>query len=199
MTNRREFLQIGIAATAWPLASRTALGATAADAATRVPLYKAVYDTRFPESVAFGNQMEAQGIATHAFAADITPFWYNELDAIWRETPVAVAGLTAHGPLFCLEQLGWPKGMRVVFRAEHRVAADGCVLHTLSGSAAMVRGTNGLHEATDWATRMATLAARCPGGRSELAKTTVKGPAVGTPRDDDDPLISWVIAPAAKV
>ncbi len=197
MTNRREFLQIGIAATAWPLASRTALGATAAGAATPVPLYKAVYDTRFAESVAFGRKMEEQGVATHAFAADITPFWYDELDAVWHDSPVAIAGLTAHGPLFCLEQLGWPKGMRVIFRAEHRVMADACV-HTLKGPASMVRGTNGLHEADDWASRMAVIAARCPAGRNELARTTVKGPAIGTPRDEDDPLISWVIAPAIK-
>ena len=197
MTNRREFLQIGIAATAWPIASRTAFGATATDTATRVPLYKAVYDTRFSESVAFGRKMEEQGVTTHAFAADITPFWYNELDAIWSETPAAIAGLTAHGPLFCLEQLGWPKGMRVVFRAEHRIGADGC-LHTLDGPASMVRGTNGLHEDADWAARMAVLATRCPGGRNELARTTVRGPASGAPRDEDDPLISWVIAPAAK-
>ncbi len=198
MTNRREFLQIGIAATAWPIASRTALGATPTGTIPRVKLYKAVYDTRFPESIAFGKQIAAEGVATHPFSADITPFWFSELDAQWRDTPVAVAGLTTHGPLFCLEQLGWQHGMRVVFRAEHRTGEDGLVEHTLTGPASMVRGTNGLSDARNWAARMATITARCPTGRSELAKTTIRGQSPGPARADDDPLISWIIAPAAR-
>jgi hypothetical protein len=46
------------------------------------------------------------------------------LRAAWTKQPVAIAGLTAHGPLFCLERLAWDHGMRVVFRAEHPAGID---------------------------------------------------------------------------
>jgi hypothetical protein len=203
MTNRREFLQIGIAATALPLASRVALSATPAGTATAtttpVSLYKAIYDPRFPESVAYGHQMEAQGIATQAIAkGDMTDFWYTELDPLWRKSPLAIAGLTAHGPLFCFEQLAWQHGMRVVFRAEHQVRTDASIEHTLSGPDTMLRGATGLGETRDWAVKMAKLAATCPTGRSALSTASFRGRADAPAAVDADPLISWVIAPAVK-
>ena len=57
-TNRREFLQIGVSATAWPLVART-MQATGIEplpervTPSLVPLSLVVYDTRFPESIAF--------------------------------------------------------------------------------------------------------------------------------------------------
>ena len=203
MTNRREFLQIGIAATAWPIASRAAFGATPATATaapaavSTVPLYKAIYDTRFPESVAFGRQMEARGIATEAIEGDMTQFWFTDLDLRWRKSPVAIAGLTAHGPLFCFEQLAWQHGMRVVFRADHTIDTTGCVQHRLNGPTAMLNGADTL-ATTGWAASMADLAARCPTGRSQLTTATIQGPKSDTKLAQGDPLISWVIAPAAK-
>ena len=52
-------------------------------------------------------------------AGDMTRFWYDDLYHRWRQAPVAIAGLTAHGALFCLERLAWEKRMRVVYRREH--------------------------------------------------------------------------------
>lgn len=203
MTNRREFLQIGIAATAWPIASHAAFGAvpaqgaTAAAATPTVPLYKAIYDTRFPESVAFGRRMEARGVSTQAIEGDMTHFWFTDLDLRWRKAPAAIAGLTAHGPLFCLEQLAWQHGMRVVFRADHTIDADGRVQHALNGPAAMLNSNDTL-AAPDWAASMADLAARCPMGRSQLSTASLQGPKAVTALAHGDRLISWVIAPAAK-
>src|SRR5262245_10881177 len=122
MTNRREFLQVGIAATTLPLATQSLLAGaeplgTPIDAA--VPLYKIVYDVRFADSVAFARQAEARGVATHAIEGDMTRFWYDDLYYRWRSGPAAIAGLTAHGPLFCLERLAWDQRMRVVYRREH--------------------------------------------------------------------------------
>jgi hypothetical protein len=204
MTNRREFLQIGIAATAWPIASRAAMAATQSAApvgaavAAPVSLYKAVYDTRFPESVAFARQMEVEGVATHAIEADVTNFWYTELDQRWRKTPLAIAGLTSHGPLFCLEQLAWPLGMRVVFRGEHSYRADGSIEHALNGPDSMVRAASGLGEKSDWAASIAKLATRCPTGRSQVSAASFTCRAAGPTKAEADPLISWIIAPASK-
>ncbi len=82
------------------------------------PIYKVVSDVRFAESVAFGRQAEHLGTAVVRINGDITDFWFNDLSIRWKESKVAIAGLTAHGPIFCLERLAWDHGMRVVFRED---------------------------------------------------------------------------------
>jgi hypothetical protein len=200
MTSRREFLQIGIAAGAWPLASRAALAAGAASAGT-VPLYKAVYDSRFEQSVAFARRAEALGLRVHAIEGDITSFWYHELDQRWRrgerrDAPVAIAGLTAHGALFCLERLAWDQRMRAVFLAEHAALPSGGLEHRLSGPLAMLHAGLGLDAARDgWAARVAEIVAGCPRGRTEISSACIEAPAA---RAGAETLYSWVIAPAAR-
>lgn len=123
MANRREFLQAGIAASLLPIAvaGRTLAASEHAD---RVTFYKVIFDERFPASVAFGEEWKARGAAVHAIRGDITDLWFHDLDLQWKRQPVAIAGLTAHGPLFCLERLAWNHGMRVISRLE-QPSADG--------------------------------------------------------------------------
>jgi hypothetical protein len=195
MTSRREFLQIGIAASAWPLAVRADLarGALAAP----VPLYKVVYDTRFADSAAFGRSALAAGHSVHAIDGDMTRLWYDDLYHRWREAPVAIAGLTAHGALFCLERLAWDHGMRVVFRAEHAPSRDALV-HELSGPADMLSAARASVCRADWAAGMADVVAACPAGRAAIESTRAHGPAVAAFGHDADSLWSWVIAPASR-
>jgi len=122
MTNRREILKAGLAVSALPWVA----GVLAAPSARPevVALYKILYDTRFPESVAFATRAAEHGHAVHAMQGDMTRFWYDDLYHRWRQGPAAIAGLTAYGPLFCLERLAWDQRMRVVYRAEHTTAAS---------------------------------------------------------------------------
>jgi hypothetical protein len=197
MTNRRELLQIGIAATALPLATRAAgaarlgLGESTLD----LPLYKALYDVRFPESVAFARRIERYGIRAQAFEGDMTRWWYDELYHVWRNRPAAIAGLTAHGPLFCLERLAWDHGMRVVFRAEHRFAAAR-IDHEIAGPAAMLQRAAQLDSDRPWAACIADAVAHCPSGRAEIVHA--RGSSARPDTVAGDPLYSWVIAPVAK-
>ena len=92
MTSRREFLKAGLVASALPVAARADFAAPAA-----VSLYKVLYDTRFPASVAFARRAAARGLAVHAMAGDMTRFWYDDLYHRWRQEPAAIAGLTADG------------------------------------------------------------------------------------------------------
>ena len=117
MASRREFLQAGIAASVLPMA---VAGSTLvpSDPADRVAFYKVIFDERFPASAAFGDEWKARGATVHAIRGDITDLWFRDLDRQWKKQPVAIAGLTAHGPLFCLERLAWDHGMRVVSRVE---------------------------------------------------------------------------------
>ena len=119
MTSRREFLKAGLTASALlPVGARANFAIVEGASVATVPFYKVLYDTRFPASVAFARRAAARGFALHAIAGDMTRFWYDDLYHRWREAPTAIAGLTAHGALFCLERLAWEHRMRVVYRRE---------------------------------------------------------------------------------
>ncbi len=146
MTNRRQFLKIGIATSAIPLAAsasgKGALGAFPAD--KTLPFYKVIVDDRYEESIEFGKAMEERGYDTyHIKNGDLTEFWYNHLNAIWEKEPVAIAGLTKFGPLFCLEQLGRTYGARRVYRGDH-LYEQGKITHKLNGPEKMINNSNGL-------------------------------------------------------
>lgn len=206
MTTRREFLQAGLAASALPFGTAAFTSADPipdAAAASSAPLaatafYKVVFDERFPESVAFAAEMQRRGSVIHGITGDMTDLWYHDLHAQWRTNPAPIAGLTAHGPLFCLERLAWDYGMRVVFRAEHQYRADACMEHTLSAPDALLREAANLTSAGEqWSRQMATLVSRCPlpgplSSASILSSSAHRGDA------DRDPLFSWVIAPVVR-
>jgi hypothetical protein len=119
MASRREFLQAGIAASVLPMAVAGA-NAAISKLEDRPSYYKVIFDHRFPASVAFGEEWKARGAAVHGIQGDITDLWFHDLDPQWKKQPVPIAGLTAHGPLFCLERLAWDHGMRVVSRIEQK-------------------------------------------------------------------------------
>jgi hypothetical protein len=195
MASRREFLQIGITATAWPLVAPAAHAADLAHGPV-TPLLGVVYDTRFAESVGFARRGSALGLRTLAIAGDMTRLWYDEVYHHWRNGPIALAGLTAHGPLFCFAELARDVRMRVVFRAEHRAAADGTLTHAFAGPVSMLSWALDACGSTEglWAS-MADVVANCPSGRTEITSVTRVS---GTVAPGADPLYTWVIAPATK-
>jgi hypothetical protein len=200
MTSRREFLQIGIAASAWPLATQAARAAgfdgPALAAPRTVPLYKVVYDTRFPESLAFGRRAASLGASVHAIEGDMTRLWFDDIYHRWKESPVAIAGLTAQGPLFCFERLAWDQGLRVVFRAEHGRDTGGLLTHAATGPQALLGAARDALAQLDWSAAMADVVTRCPSGRAEIDSVEVAASVAGTIATE--PLYSWVIAPAAR-
>jgi hypothetical protein len=162
------------------------------------PLYKVVFDERFPASVAFGAEARSLGLPTHPIRGDITDLWFHDLDAQWKKKPAAVAGLTAQGALFCLERLAWDHGMRVVFRGDHQYLPTGAIQHVLTGSERVVQQATSLRDAgDDWALRVAGILARVPEDHSTPAKATIHGRAAAPANTEAEDLISWVIAPVA--
>jgi hypothetical protein len=196
VTSRRHFLQIGITATAWPLVARATHAAGAGSQHPATPLLGVVYDTRFAESAGFARRSAALGLRTYAIAGDMTRLWYDEVYHHWRQRPTALAGLTAHGPLFCFAELARDVRMRVVFRAEHRAAADGALTHTFGGPDSMVSAALDACGASHglW-TAMADVVANCPRGRIEIASATRTS---GMARPGAEPLYTWVIAPLVR-
>lgn len=194
MTSRREVLKAGLAASALPLAGGAAFAALAGERQpAAVALYKVLYDTRFPASVAFAARAAEHGHAVHAMQGDMTQFWYDDLYHRWRQGPAAIAGLTARGALFCLEQLAWDHRMRVVFRAEHTLAASGCVAHALEGPAVLVERAAGTAASGSWAAAMADLAVQCPRQRMEHGAGRIET-ATAALAPTSEKLYSWVIA-----
>ena len=197
MASRREFLQMGVAALAMPISAHAAVSEAASlykPELSMTPLYKIVFDLRYAPSRAFAEKAERLGLPVHAIKGDMTDLWYHDLYARWKQGPAAIAGMTGHGAIFCLERLAWDQRMRVVFRADHRYLADDSVEHALSGPALMLKEAEALGHEANWASEMANLVTRCPATRSLSSLANVVGP---TERHADDPdhLISWVIAP----
>jgi hypothetical protein len=126
MLSRRQILQRGLAASSVPLvASVSAIGGLLAQSAhakvlDHPALYKVLFDRRFAPSRELGRHAEWQGLRVQGFDGDVTDVWYQDLNPRWRQSPVAIAGLTTYGALFCLERLAWDVGMRVTQRSEQR-------------------------------------------------------------------------------
>jgi hypothetical protein len=121
MPSRREFIQAGLVASVAPVALPIpTIQSLAARIDVRLPghrpLYCVVLDVRSPWTRELTREARNSGIRVVRTSGDITDFWYRDLSRRWQDAPVAIAGVTAHGPLFCLERFGWDHGLRVVFR-----------------------------------------------------------------------------------
>jgi hypothetical protein len=197
MPNRRDVLQGGIALTTLPLVARAAWDSSDVPRPVRAP-YRTLFDDRFAESRRFGAEIARLGGAARAFSGDVTDLWYEELDVRWRREPIAVAGMTRHGPLFCLERLAWGVGLRVVYRAEHRRVSDGSIAHAIVAPEDTLQLAVDLHAAnTDWARNAARIVMRCPYDSWQPASGR-RGSAALSADGEYDPLISWIIAPGAR-
>lgn len=128
MTNRRDFLH-GAALAAMPLGT-----GLLPDDATTAPIadfHAVLVDARHAEALRFGARLAARGASVRQVQdGDITSLWLDDIAPAWRKAPVPLAGLTRPPVLFCLEQLAWSHGLRVVFHAEHVVEPGSATLHT---------------------------------------------------------------------
>lgn len=205
MISRRTFLQGSMAMGGLAFAGISVPGfasarTTGVDRVT-LPIFSAIYDKGFPASAAFGAAAKQQGYSTHGIDGDITELWVRHLSERWQHEPVAIAGLTHASALFVLERLGWDHGLRVIFRAQHRVEVDGRIEHRLSGPSSMLRAfETTVSERSNLGTCMAGVLAHCHGPErtpSTLSLMARPGPGLDADRDNRT-LVSWVIAPRAS-
>jgi len=194
MASRRELLKAGLAVSALPFAASARLaGAGLATAA--VPLYKVLYDTRFEASVAFAERAAARRLALLPIDGDVTRVWYHDLYHRWVQGPAAIAGLTAHGALFCLERLAWDHRLRVVYRGEHSAAAGG-VVHRFDGPASTLSRALAAADRS-WCAALADVVAEWPSERTQRCTSMLVTKHAGGPAAAE-PLFSWVIAPVVR-
>lgn len=192
MPNRRQILQAAAVASA----ASTLSGVGAAASANALPLYRVIYDQRFAPSRAFGQKALAMGASVRRISGDITPLWYDDLHARWRQSPAAVAGLTAWPALFCLEQLAWDAGMRVIYHAEHAPQDGGAALHrVVQGDARLGEPLNAA--GVRWGEEAARMLLAWPEAEAPHASDAART-GMREARERDMTLVSWIIAPARR-
>ena len=86
--------------------------------ATGVPLHRVVFDSRHEHSVRFATEARRRGVATSDTRGDVAALYVRDLMARWRQSVIAVAGLTPHSQLFGLRLLAETPRLRLVFLQE---------------------------------------------------------------------------------
>lgn len=204
MTNRRQFLKIGLATSTIPLAARASTrGFSTFSTDKTLPFYKVIVDERYKESIEFGKAMEERSYDTYVIEnGDLTKFWYEHLNVIWEKEPVAIAGLTKFGPLFCLEQLGRTYGARQVYRGDH-LYEQGKITHKLKGPEKMLATSNNFLSFANEKLAGQTVAEMmlgCEAGTTVIVDSVcsevVNHQSALTDVLVDDNLVSWIVAPA---
>ena len=113
--DRREFIVAsGAALGACAVASPAAVAA----ASSLAPAPIVLCDMRFEASRRFAVEAEKSGARVVRTMGDVTDFWRDELDLLWRHERVSLSGLTAYPAFFYLGRLAMDRGMRVTFKAE---------------------------------------------------------------------------------
>jgi hypothetical protein len=111
MSNRREFLQGGIALSLLPLLPRKWLSAAVPPKA----LDMVIFDQRFPKARDLALQARDAGLDCVAIEGDITHLYFHDLALRWTRGPTTIAGLSTKASLFCLEMLARDRGMRLAY------------------------------------------------------------------------------------
>jgi hypothetical protein len=193
MTNRREILQVALAAAA-VLPSLKAV----ADASGTMPLYKVLYDPRTRAGLAFAAAAKRMGVPLHATRGDVTGVWFDELQPEWSRRRTAVAGLTDFHSLFVLDMMARDARMRAVYIATHRACDGDRFEHRLFGPRELVRQASLATAGYDWVSTAAGIVTSFPDEVSVAAQYSSIAEARNIELTSRD-LVSWVIASPQRV
>jgi hypothetical protein len=195
LSNRREFLQLTLAASALPaLAARNEpIGpARLAQNGPRVRVDNVIVESTSPMAIAFGNEAMRFGLEVQGITDDVTDVWYQHLAERWSRGSAVVAGLTLSTSLFCLETMANDRGMRLWFRADHAALANGQAQHEVSGARQLVERVAVFQR--DWVCGFAGLLAALPPWQAEKSQSNFIDPSTDR-LWAPGPMVSWIIAP----
>jgi hypothetical protein len=161
-------------------------------------LYKVIVDRTLGEGASFFSEAARRGAAVQSIGGDISDLWISDLEPRWKTAPAAIAGLTKGTPLFCLELLARDYGMRLVYRIEHAVAADGRIGHSVRGPHQLSSWTAALAaQGKHWGTLAAALVTRPPldsDSSTGVDLLDLSARSKGT----EPSCFSWLIAPGPR-
>jgi hypothetical protein len=199
VTSRRRVLQWAAAAVS--LVGTGSLSRISDAAGARghgqAPIELFVFDRRFASAVAVAGRIGANGVPTVGVGHDLTSLWYHSLDLRWKRAPMTLAGITTRGGLFVLETLAADRGMRVLYRGEHRRLPDGRMSHELVGPIDEGAAPTSARR-TEWPSAVAALLASCSMS-TRPGTCTWQSPPTNGDAGLGEALHSWVIAPRALV
>ena len=195
MTSRRLFLQ-GATLAAVPLV--TGVPGIAHARTGEIAAYHAVLiDERHAAARALGAALAGRGSRVLPVPnGDVTDLWLREMGPAWRRAPVPVAGLTRPAVLFCLEQLAWAQGLRVVFHAEHVEAPRQATRHVVHACAAGPAVQDLALRGPLWPTQVADVMSRFDTARRDTRSGPSCAGLLPALPADAELLTSWIIAPA---
>jgi len=151
-----------------------------------------LFDERYPAARMFGHAASSLRLPSFGFDGDLTALWTDEIYPRWLRRPTAIAGLTNHQSLICLEGFARLYDSRLIFRCEHSLSstAQERIVHaTKAISESDLVGLAG----SSWPVALAQLVSRMtPGGGPLLKLGTSQSPAID---NAGGCLFSWVIAP----
>lgn len=113
MLSRRGFVGMASALVGTGAVAGTGARVAPVAAIRRPTFYKAIYDVRFPTSVAFAARARTLGLAVAPIVGDVTDLWYHDLYRCWRDHRSAVAGLLTRQSLFCLDLVARDQGLKL--------------------------------------------------------------------------------------
>lgn len=187
VVRRREVLIAAVLAPALALSYGPSNAATSGSAGG---VLGAIFDPRFPQSLAFAERAKSLGIRPIGFAGDISTLWFDQLLPALQTSPTPLVGLTSTGALFCFEQLAWNAGMRVRFRIDHREGGD-AVQHFESAELPAALRAQLIDSDRAFGERAAEVALSCKAAWGDCTHSIVpKSDVFGAPA-----LVTWVIAP----
>jgi hypothetical protein len=192
MSNRREFMQMSLAASVLPVLAAPGVAPKPHD---REAAWGVVVEAASPLAALFRVEASRLGLPVWEIHDDITDLWNQELWLRWKQGPHILAGVTLSTSLFCLETLARDHQMRVWFRAEHHRLRSGGVEHVVSGTPRMVEEVSMLGE--NWGVGFARFAAALPISGSQQVERRVLTRA-SPESTEPDPMVSWIIAPRSK-
>jgi hypothetical protein len=193
MVDRRTLLKLGATSVGGAIipAPATALGPVAPHP-HRAPLFRAIFDGRSAEGLAFASEMRRRGVAISEIGTDIAKLWYGDLQAHLRESQAPFAGLTDRASLFCLEELARGVGMKVRYRVDHKANSLGQAHHDAAGPTSIIEAASKHHSRFGYGRAMAVLASQFdlsePSGTQAQKRTGPFSP------ENTIVLVSWVIA-----
>jgi hypothetical protein len=189
-TKRRTFL--GSVAALFGSIGLPRLGSSSAD---RTDATIAVVDARLTDAAEFGAQMRRLDVQTHEFAdGDVGRVWFGELEPSLRAGPdMALIGLTAPGPLECLQIMAMAQRRANLLRIDQYRQGD-CMEYRLNMSPRYIAAfesellASGNRSAAFFA--LLAAAARTPLGISH----TLQRVRVGRPVTIREHSVAWIIA-----
>jgi hypothetical protein len=196
MTTRRRFIEgamaTGLLAAAMPRAATAIV--RGADDAPHVRLERVVYDGRFADAQAFGQQARLQSVATSVIDGSVHDLWYDDLFHRWNGAKRPIAGMTDHRALLLLEMMAADAGMRVVHRVHHHQAGGAHVPRVYGPTARRAEILARLSAAdTGWAQAAAGIVTSWPVVPTAVSSDRSDILAARSQALDSATLVSWLI------